>query len=348
MPELTGDLRKDIVAVALSQNGYKGGSDGYSYFAAWNGDPYQDWCSEFTAWCAETAKVPLLVFPHLISFDWFRDYYAPLGRCYYLEGAKTAKTSDYLKDFKGIKTISVSELEEGDILITGPKETPREANHTTMFLSVVDGKLRTINGNFDNGVATKNYELSYVHAVIKPDYELKTTKLTKDISEVSWRGTTRAEYTGKTVSPAWELYDRDLHYELKKGRDYTVKLKNALNVGEATAVYTGKGFYTGTLTMNYNIRPAKPILKFSRSSTKIKIKWQEIVGVDKYEIYKYDESSGKYKRVATIDGSRTYTVLSYDPTKESKYKVQALASSKEKQYYYYYTESDVLTVKKKT
>ena len=61
-----------------------------------------------------------------------------------------------------------------------------------------------------------------------------------------------ADYTGSAVTPKLEVrYSQTL---LTEGQDYTVSYKNNVNPGTATATITGKGpYYTGTLTVNFNI-----------------------------------------------------------------------------------------------
>lgn len=56
----TGDQRKDIIGVALTQVGYKEGSgnNNYTKYGAWWGRNPMSWCAIFVSWCAEQAGVP--------------------------------------------------------------------------------------------------------------------------------------------------------------------------------------------------------------------------------------------------------------------------------------------------
>lgn len=68
--ELTGDLRKDLLAVAASQVGYaesdsasqldgtRPGTGNYSEYGRYLGSNGRAWCSEFASWCARMAGVP--------------------------------------------------------------------------------------------------------------------------------------------------------------------------------------------------------------------------------------------------------------------------------------------------
>ena len=65
-------------------------------------------------------------------------------------------------------------------------------------------------------------------------------------------GATSFTYNGSAKSPSVKvvLYGKTL----KKGTDYTVAYKNNVNVGTASVVITGKGYYTGTVTKTYTIK----------------------------------------------------------------------------------------------
>jgi len=56
--ENTGDQRKDILGVALTQSGYieERGKD--TKFGNWYGYPGDDWCAMFITWCARQADIP--------------------------------------------------------------------------------------------------------------------------------------------------------------------------------------------------------------------------------------------------------------------------------------------------
>ena len=53
----TGDQRKDILNVALTQIGYTEGPNNETPYGAWYGMPNQPWCATFISWCATQADV---------------------------------------------------------------------------------------------------------------------------------------------------------------------------------------------------------------------------------------------------------------------------------------------------
>ncbi|MBR2524788.1 MAG: LPXTG cell wall anchor domain-containing protein [Clostridiales bacterium] len=57
IPDLTGDRAADLAAVALSQVGYEEGSDGYSRYGSWYGNPNGDWNVMFVSFCMHYAEI---------------------------------------------------------------------------------------------------------------------------------------------------------------------------------------------------------------------------------------------------------------------------------------------------
>lgn len=60
------------------------------------------------------------------------------------------------------------------------------------------------------------------------------------------------EYTGRAVRPGIMILDKNLQM-LRAGKDYSVKYTDNVNCGKAFAVVTGKGSYTGTLKVPFEI-----------------------------------------------------------------------------------------------
>lgn len=54
----TGNMRNDIIGVALTQVGYREGSNNYTKYGKWYGSPNSPWCGMFVSWCAKQAGVP--------------------------------------------------------------------------------------------------------------------------------------------------------------------------------------------------------------------------------------------------------------------------------------------------
>ncbi len=205
--ELTGNFRKDIVKVALSQLGYHEGAspddyDGGHHSSSDNFTEYNrlmstytsDWCSEFYHWCARMAGVPTNI----------------LGR------STSAKANSWLGDTKGkyyrwSETIYGGgdyEPQAGDLLQWqwdlneyGPSVS---LSHTSMLNGITvngDGTLtvHSIDGNYSSKVRQVNYLLDYdtghlhgkeqrLYYIISPDYEEKVTDVTKYTVSFSCEG----------------------------------------------------------------------------------------------------------------------------------------------------------------
>ena len=57
----TGNMRDDIIGVALTQVGYTEGSNNYTKYGVWYGLPNSPWCGMFVSWCAAQAGIPTSV-----------------------------------------------------------------------------------------------------------------------------------------------------------------------------------------------------------------------------------------------------------------------------------------------
>lgn len=57
----TGDQRADLIGVALTQVGYREGSNNYTKYGVWYGASNTAWCGMFVSWCANQAGIPTSV-----------------------------------------------------------------------------------------------------------------------------------------------------------------------------------------------------------------------------------------------------------------------------------------------
>ena len=97
----TGNQRKDIIGVALSQIGYTEGADNRTKYGAWYGMANQPWCATFICWCATQADVGIDVLARTPIADPGPGYF----NIPYHDGAKyTPKPGDlfFTKDFSHV------------------------------------------------------------------------------------------------------------------------------------------------------------------------------------------------------------------------------------------------------
>lgn len=57
----TGNQRADLVGVALTQEGFREGSNNYTKYGVWFGHPNMAWCAAFICWCADQAGIPTTI-----------------------------------------------------------------------------------------------------------------------------------------------------------------------------------------------------------------------------------------------------------------------------------------------
>ncbi len=164
-----------------------------------------------------------------------------------------------------------------------------------------------------------------------------------DISTADFSKISNKNYTGEARKPEVVVQVKSANYTLKEGTDYTVSYKNNTKIGTATVTVTGKGNWTGTKELTFNIVPPKTTLKASKSGEKIKLSWKAAKGAEKYQIY-YSTNGGKYKRLATVSGSKTsYSTSKLDFKKNTyKFKIRSYAESGGKKYYSSYSKAVAL------
>ena len=105
--------------------------------------------------------------------------------------------------------------------------------------------------------------------------------------------------TGKAVKP--KLTVKLNGVTLKAGTDYTVTYKNNKAVGKATITVTGKGKYTGSQKVTFNIIPKAVSLSGLKAGQKsVTVKWKQGSGITGYEI--------QYGLKKTLKGAKTVTV----------------------------------------
>lgn len=148
--ELTGDWRKDLVAVAQTQVGYlessrdfivdeQGVRHGYTRYGDWYGAPYSEWCAMFISFCAHYANVPVTALP---------------------KRAHTGKLQDAMKKTDAYRLAEEEYLPQNGDLVFFSWEDDDEAEHVGIVESVEDNVLYSIQGNVSNGVYRRECSLN--------------------------------------------------------------------------------------------------------------------------------------------------------------------------------------------
>lgn len=145
------------------------------------------------------------------------------------------------------------------------------------------------------------------------------------------------KYTGAEIKPTLSVKDGA---RALSSTNYTATFSNNVKPGTATVKVTLKGNYTGSATATFKIvsdgtTPVDPtpaaktpskvkISSYASNTTQIKLSWKKADNATGYAIYRYNDSTKKYKKIATVSSSKlTYLNSGLEPGKVYKYKVRA-------------------------
>ena len=172
----------------------------------------------------------------------------------------TGKTKMYGFESITIKNGNVGTIDtsKGDIEITGGKVekitivdkfvTANPVNVTVSdgaFVDVIDNQRE----GDDNATVETNINLPE-NSTISEEGKVLINISSTTVSDVEEKYT----YTGENIAP--ELTIKYENEKLEKDTDYTVEYKDNKEIGKATIVITGKGKYTGTKEVQFNIEKA--------------------------------------------------------------------------------------------
>ena len=138
---------------------------------------------------------------------------------------------------------------------------------------------------------------------------------TKVIADQQWTGAVL-----KPKAPTLVLSGKTL----KAGTDYAVSYKNNKNIGLAILVYTGKGNYTGTKSVNFKILPKKgSISKLTARKKSLVVQWPAAAKAQKVSGYQvqYRANGAKAWTTKTYSANKTSAVIA-GLKKGKKYQVQ--------------------------
>ncbi len=132
-------------------------------------------------------------------------------------------------------------------------------------------------------------------------------------------------YTGEEIEP----YDYDLKYNgdyLWEGEDYTVKFSDNVNPGKGKITYKFKGNYTGTKTIEFNIKLGN-IEYFNGNTyggTYMYLDW-DWVKADGYRLYQYNTKTKKYELLKKTKNTwyELYNEKGFPQMKTYKFAVKA-------------------------
>lgn len=254
--------------------------------------------------------------------------------------------SSFALDWDDVNDVSGYEIYKYDDKIAGYKliRTVKESYYK--FSSVKSGFSSDYKVRAYKTVGNQNYYGEFSSAKAGYTYKktlskLEQTDVTKTSVKLSW---SKVENATK-----YEIYKYDLAsgkltkvdstvkttYNIKKltsNTKYVFTVIAYAKVSGETVKYSGKDIEINTLS-----NAPKSLKVTSVTSTGYTLSWGKVENAVKYRVYKYDETTGKYKRIKTV--SKNSVTLEAEPLTTAKYKVKAGVKSGGKTVYSAYSSS---------
>lgn len=166
--------------------------------------------------------------------------------------------------------------------------------------------------------------------------------VTADIAQADVTPVKKQTYNGFAVTPALNVSFEG--NELKEGNDYTVKYNRNNEVGTAEAVITGIGNFTGSKTISFDIgfNNISGEKTEARSSSAIRLSWNNCLGADGYIVERYDTAKKKWTRIAKIKNT-VYRDGDLKSSTNYKYRVKAYRTSGKTVIYSEYVQINTCT-----
>lgn len=169
----------------------------------------------------------------------------------------------------------------------------------------------------------------------------------KSISAVTVSAIKDRTYTGKAQTPAVTLKNNGV--KLVKNTDYTISYSKNTSIGQAVITVKGKGKYSGTRKIYFNIIPKTPTLSKVTSASKGKLtaSWKKVSGVSGYQIqYSLNRDFSSVKSVTASSAASSKTISSLTKGKVYYVRVRSYKKVGSKKYYSAWSQVKKVTVKK--
>lgn len=153
----------------------------------------------------------------------------------------------------------------------------------------------------------------------------------RNIAEADFPQIADKPYMGSPIKPEPEIFYNTL--ALQKGTDYNLTYKDNIYEGTARIIFKGKGNFTGTQTLNFNIVKSN-VPKLTKTAItsitvggtdKLTVNWKKTKKAQGYELYQKSEFDSKYKKIKTIGNGNTtkYTVSGLSGGTRYTYKIRS-------------------------
>lgn len=171
----------------------------------------------------------------------------------------------------------------------------------------------------------------------------------KSVTKLKVKGIPETQtYTGKQIKPKPEVYDGK--QKLKEGSDYTLSYGKNTQMGKASVKITGKGGYSGSVTKNFNIGPAKPtITSITEDGDYVTVSYNKVEKASGYQIT-YNADFMESAESKTVDGENNSVTIMKPYNEEVEYydlyvKVRAYTVVDSKKVYGEYSKKQKIHVK---
>ncbi len=177
---------------------------------------------------------------------------------------------------------------------------------------------------------------------------LKSTKQTTTSVKLKWSANTDAagyaiyqSTDGSTYTLVKEVSSSKLTYTqtgLTAGKKYYYQVRSGVESSTGTMIYENEST-APTLLIATKCKAPENLKTTSNKTTSLKLSWKKVSGASGYEIYGYDKSAGKYKKLATIQGNTTtsYTFKNLTSGTNYRYKIRCYKSVNGTKYYSAYS-----------
>lgn len=178
---------------------------------------------------------------------------------------------------------------------------------------------------------------------------LKSTKQTTDFIKLKWAGNDDAAGYAiyqSTDGSSYKLIaevDGDTlsytHKNLKPGKKYYYQVRSGVLSSKGSMIYESKKTAPTIVVATLCEAPVK--IKVSKNKTNsLKLSWKKTSGASGYEVYQYNTSSKKYKKIATVKGasSTSYTVKKLKSATTYRFKIRCYKTVEDTAHYSAYSD----------
>jgi hypothetical protein len=169
--------------------------------------------------------------------------------------------------------------------------------------------------------------------VAKPTEGTFTDSNTGKTVAVTVPAVSNKAWTGKQIKPAFTV---KANGKALSGSDYAISYGKNKNIGIGKATVKGKGNYSGSITVTFNIIPKKTsITKVTAGKKQLKVTWKAVAKaqkVTKYQIrYRVKGASEWTKK--TVPAKSSYTIKKLKPGKAYQVQVRSYKTVAGEKYY---------------